>query len=98
VGFDCHIGVKTKTKKQRYMERQVRLGMYRVLRKVGVNRQNIMPEASFSADLFFDEIDWKCFLCLVEERFNIVLGDDEIRQLVTVENTIELVNKHLSLN
>ena len=80
------------------MERQVRLGMYRVLRKVGVNRQDIMPEASFTSDLFFDEIDWKCFLCFVEERFHILLGDDEIRQLVTVENSIELVNKHLSLN
>lgn len=80
------------------MEKQIRLGMYRVLRKVGVNRQYIYPEASFSTDLFFDDIDWKCFLCFVEEQFNIEINDEEAQRLVTVENTIELVNKRLSLN
>ncbi|MBR4620077.1 MAG: acyl carrier protein [Salinivirgaceae bacterium] len=80
------------------MEKQVRLGLYRVLRKVGVNRQYIYPEASFANDLFFDDIDWKCFLCFVEEQFNIEINDEEAQRLVTVENTIELVNKRLSLN
>ncbi|MBO4603464.1 MAG: acyl carrier protein [Salinivirgaceae bacterium] len=80
------------------MEKQVRLGVYRVLRKVGVNRQYIYPEASFTNDLFFDDIDWKCFLCFVEEQFNIEINDEEAQRLVTVENTIELVNKRLSLN
>lgn len=89
---------KNDNKKLRYMERQVRLGMYRVLRKVGVNRNDIMPEASFSNDLFFDDIDWKCFLCFVEEQFHIIINDDEARQMVTVENCIELVSRHLSLN
>ncbi|MBR5167707.1 MAG: hypothetical protein IKW86_06530 [Salinivirgaceae bacterium] len=80
------------------MEKQVRLGVYRVLRKVGVNRQYIYPEASFTNDLFFDDIDWKCFLCFVEEQFKIEINDEEAQRLVTVENTIELVNKRLSLN
>lgn len=69
-----------------------------MLRKVGVNRQYIYPEASFTNDLFFDDIDWKCFLCFVEEQFNIEINDEEAQRLVTVENTIELVNKRLSLN
>jgi len=69
-----------------------------VLRKVGVNRQYIYPEASFTNDLFFDDIDWKCFLCFVEEQFKIEINDEEAQRLVTVENTIELVNKRLSLN
>ncbi|MBO7595297.1 MAG: hypothetical protein J6T12_10025 [Salinivirgaceae bacterium] len=80
------------------MEKQVRLGVYRVLRKVGINRQYIYPEASFTNDLFFDDIDWKCFLCFVEEQFKIEINDEEAQRLVTVENTIELVNKRLSLN
>ena len=80
------------------MEKQVRLGVYRVLRKVGVNRQYIYPEASFTNDLFFDDIDWKCFLCFFEEQFKIEINDEEAQRLVTVENTIELVNKRLSLN
>ena len=80
------------------MEKQVRLGVYRVLRKVGVNRQYIYTEASFTNDLFFDDIDWKCFLCFVEEQFKIEINDEEAQRLVTVENTIELVNKRLSLN
>ena len=69
-----------------------------MLRKVGVNRQYIYPEASFTNDLFFDDIDWKCFLCFVEEQFKIEINDEEAQRLVTVENTIELVNKRLSLN
>ncbi len=80
------------------MERQVRLGLYRALRKVGVSRQSITPEASFSNDFFFDDVDWKCFLCFLEEQFHIEINDDEAQQLVTVENTIDLVSKHLSLN
>lgn len=80
------------------MERQVRLGIYRALRKVGVKRNDIYPESSLSSDFFFDDIDWKCFLCFVEERFNIQINDEEAKQLLTVENTIDLVNKHLSLN
>lgn len=81
-----------------YMERQVRLGVYRVLRKVGVNRNDIYPEASLSTDYFFDDIDWKCFFCFVEEQFKIQLSDEETSQLVTVGSTIDLVNKRLSLN
>jgi hypothetical protein len=32
--------------------------LYRVLRKTGVHREQISPDASFDDDLNFDQLDW----------------------------------------
>jgi acyl carrier protein len=80
------------------MEKTIRLGVYRVLRKLGVNREYIYPEASFKNDLFFDDTDWNCFLFFIEEQFNISINDDEALKMASVANSIEVVNRHLSVN
>lgn len=92
----CHIGVLRNTIME--MAKTIELGVYRTLRRLGVNRQNIYSEASFTKDLFFDEDDWNCFLFFIEERFNIQINDEEAVNLVTVGNTVDLVNRHLMLN
>ena len=77
------------------LEKTTRLGVYRILRKLGVNREDIYPEATFKNDLFFDDKDWVCFLFFVESKFNISLKDEEVMQLKTVESTIHTVDKYL---
>lgn len=77
------------------MEKEIKLGVYRILRKLGVNRDEIYPEAKFSTDYFFDDIDWNCFLFFIESKFNISITDDEQKELVTVANTIDIVDKHI---
>ncbi len=80
------------------MEKTTRLGMYRILRKLGVKRDEIYPEVSFEKDLFFDEQDWTCFLFFIESKFDISIDDEEIVGLTNLESSIKTVNRHLALN
>ncbi|HAM99080.1 MAG TPA: acyl carrier protein [Marinilabiliales bacterium] len=77
------------------MEKEIKLGVYRILRKLGVNREEIYPEAKFNTDYFFDDMDWNCFLFFIESKFNISISDDEQKELVTVANTIDIVDRHV---
>ncbi len=77
------------------MEKDIKLGIYRILRKLGVNRDEITPETQFQNDLFFDESDWNCFLFFIESRFNISLSNEEEKQLYTIGNSIDIIDRHL---
>ncbi len=80
------------------MEKTTRIGMYRILRKLGIKRDEIYPEVSFEKDLFFDEQDWTCFLFFIESKFDISIKDDEIGNITNFESSINTVNRHLALN
>jgi len=77
------------------MEKEIKLGVYRILRKLGVNRDEIYPEAKFNTDYFFDDKDWNCFLFFIESKFDISITDEEQKELVSVGNTIDFVDKHI---
>ncbi len=66
--------------------------LYKILRKVGVNREYIKPENSFNRDLFFDEKDWICFLFLLESGMNISLHDNMVKKMNTIGDAINIVN------
>ena len=42
-------------------EKKIRRNLYRVLRKTGINKNDIQPEATYSYDLNFDNVDWQIF-------------------------------------
>lgn len=77
------------------MEKEIKLGVYKILRKLGVDRDDIQPETQFKNDLFFDDMDMTCFLFFVESKFNISISDEETNQLKTIENSISVVDHHL---
>jgi acyl carrier protein len=74
-------------------EKKIRRNLYRVLRKTGVQKNAIQPEASFSNDLNFDSVDWKIFTFYLEGIFNISVGDDELLNLGSVNDTVKFL-KH----
>ncbi len=80
------------------MENLVKIGVYRILRKMGAEREEIMPDARLMHNLLFDEQDWECFLFFVETHFNIQIPKEEEQKLVTVANTIELVQASICMN
>ena len=80
------------------MEKEINVGIYRILRKLGVTREDIKPETQFKNDLFFDETDWTCFMFFVESKFNIAISNEEEGQFETIENSINIVNRHLLTN
>ncbi len=74
-------------------EKKIRRNLYRVLRKTGVQKDDIQPEASFNADLNFDSVDWKIFTFYLEGIFDISVRDDELLNLGSVNETVNYL-KH----
>jgi acyl carrier protein len=69
-------------------EKKIRRNLYRVLRKTGVQKNDIRPNASYNQDLNFDSIDWKIFTFYLERVFNISVHDEEILRLSSVADTV----------
>ena len=74
-------------------DKKIRRNLYRVLRKTGVQKQNIKLNSSFSDDLRFDNVDWSIFAYYLEGVFDISINDDELDNLQNVQNTIQFLGK-----
>ena len=74
-------------------ENKIRRNLYRVLRKTGVKKNDIQPDASFANDLNFDAVDWTIFTFYLEGIFNISVHDEELLRLSNVSDTVKFL-KH----
>jgi acyl carrier protein len=72
-------------------ENKIRRNLYRVLRKTGVQKNDIRPGASYQRDLHFDSIDWQIFTYYLEGIFNISVRDEEILNLGSVNDTLQFL-------
>lgn len=76
-------------------EKSIRRRLYRVLRKTGVNKEFIQPNASFREDLNFDNIDWTIFTFYLEGIFNISVKDEELNKFGNVDDTLHYLKTEL---
>jgi len=74
-------------------EKKIRRNLYRVLRKTGVQKNDILPEASFNNDLNFDSVDWKIFTFYLEGVFDISVPDEKLLSLKNVSEAVTFL-KH----
>ncbi len=74
-------------------EKKIRRNLYRVLRKTGIRKNDILPDASFNSDLNFDSVDWKIFTFYLEGIFDISVHDEELNRLKNVNDTVNFL-KH----
>ncbi|SHF44522.1 acyl carrier protein [Mariniphaga anaerophila] len=74
-------------------ENKIRRNLYRVLRKTGVQKNDIQLEASYHNDLNFDSVDWKIFTFYLEGIFDISVRDEELLNLGSVNDTVKFL-KH----
>lgn len=74
-------------------EKKIRRNLYRVLRKTGVQKNDIQPDASFRKDLNFDSVDWKIFTFYLEGIFDISVRDDELLNLANVNETVKFLKQ-----
>lgn len=74
-------------------DRKIRRNLYRVLRKTGVQKQNIRLNSTFHDDLRFDNVDWSIFAFYLERVFDISIKDEELNNLQNVQNTIQFLGK-----
>lgn len=75
-------------------EKTIRRNLYRVLRKTGVDKDNIQPNASYNNDLKFDKIDWAIFIHFLEYIFKISIRDDELKSFVSVNDTLHYLGRN----
>ena len=76
-------------------EKSIRRKLYRVLRKTGVDKENIQPNASYIDDFNFDKIDWTIFTYFLEGIFNISVKDEELNKLGSVNDTLSYLKTEL---
>lgn len=76
-------------------EKSIRRKLYRVLRKTGINKENIQPNALFTDDLNFDKIDWTIFIFHLEGIFNISIKDEEFINFGSVNDTLHFLKSEL---
>ena len=74
-------------------EKKIRRNLYRVLRKTGVQKNDIQLDASFESDLNFDSVDWIIFTFYLEGIFNISVRDEELYKLGSIYDTVRFL-KH----
>ncbi|MBI9068434.1 MAG: hypothetical protein JEZ09_14155 [Salinivirgaceae bacterium] len=75
------------------MEKQIRKGVYKTLRKLGAQRDEISPDALLMKNIFFDHQEWICFLFLIESHFDITISKFDEEKIKTVESTIKLIQE-----
>ncbi len=66
-----------------------------IQRKLGVNPEQITPEASFTEDLGADSLDTVELVMDLEEEFNITIPEEDQEKLQTVQDAIEYLEQHL---
>ena len=77
-------------------EKSIRRKLYRVLRKTGVEKESIQPDASFIDDLDFDNVDWTIFTNFLERIFNISVKDEELNKFESVNDTLHYLQTELT--
>ena len=70
-------------------DKRIRRNLYRVLRKTGVQKNDIQLSASYIHDLNFDKVDWQIFTYYLEGIFDISLRDEELLNFWSVNDTLQ---------
>lgn len=69
----------------------INIGVYRILRKLGISRNDITPEADIDKDYFFDELDKKMLFNFLEFRYHIELTSKEECKIHKVKHITDIV-------
>lgn len=77
------------------MNKNIRIGLYRVLRKMGAKRDEICLNAKLTNLIDFDDQEWLCFYFYLESRFNFNLTPEEEKRLQTVASTLKVIENKL---
>ncbi len=65
-----------------------------IAEKLGVEIENVVPEASFVDDLGADSLDLVELIMTMEEEFEMEISDEDAEKLVKVKDVIDLINAH----
>ncbi|MEH0157843.1 acyl carrier protein [Limibacter armeniacum] len=67
-----------------------------IVEKLGVEKSEVTPEASFTNDLGADSLDTVELIMEFEKEFNISIPDDQAESITTVGQAISYLEEHAS--
>jgi acyl carrier protein len=66
-----------------------------IVEKLGVDENDVTPEASFTNDLGADSLDTVELIMEFEKEFNISIPDEQAEQIQTVGQAIAYLEEHI---
>lgn len=66
-----------------------------IANQLGVDLEEVVPEASFVEDLGADSLDLVELIMAMEEEFGIEVPDEEAEKIRTVQDAIDYVQEHI---
>ena len=64
-----------------------------IVDKLGVDENEVVPEASFTNDLVADSLDTVELIMEFEKEFDIQIPDDQAENIVSVGQAVEFIEK-----
>ena len=65
-----------------------------IAEQLGVEEDEVTPEASFVEDLGADSLDTVELVMALEEEFGIEIPDEEAEKILSVKNAIDYIEAH----
>lgn len=64
-----------------------------IVEQLGVDEEDVVPEASFVDDLGADSLDTVELVMAFEEEFGIEIPDEDAEKILTVQNVIDYIKE-----
>ncbi|HUH65175.1 MAG TPA: acyl carrier protein [Syntrophales bacterium] len=64
-----------------------------IVQRLGVTKEECVPEASFIDDLGADSLDLVELIMEMEENFGLQISDEELERIRTIKDVIEFLKK-----
>ena len=64
-----------------------------IVEQLSVEKDKVVPNASFVDDLGADSLDLVELIMAMEEEFDIEIPDEDAEKIVTVQDAVDYVNK-----
>ena len=65
-----------------------------IVEQLGVDAEEVTPEASFVEDLGADSLDTVELIMAFEEEFGVEISDDEAEKIRKVKDAVDYIEKH----
>ncbi|MCY4570400.1 MAG: acyl carrier protein [Candidatus Poribacteria bacterium] len=66
-----------------------------IAKQLGVEEDNVTPDASFMEDLGADSLDTVELVMALEEEFDIEIPDSDAEKIQTVQDALSYLNEHV---
>jgi acyl carrier protein len=66
-----------------------------IAEQLGLEKEDIQPEASFIDDLGADSLDIVEMIMTIEDEFDVEISDEDAEKIVTVQDAINYINDKL---